>query len=369
MKKFSPYILILLVLLGLFSPINKINAAGACWRTDQNVPMVVANRAVSKDDCMRICAAPAAQCTWIESNQPSSPTTPTNPAPTTPTSPAPTNPASPTPTTTEDPLSDYILLAPIPCPAGVTEGCENGKLTSFNLEDENVLSKYLNIMIKIIIGLCAVMAVIMIVVGGMEYMTSELMHSKEEGKHRMTEAIFGLIVALGAWALLNTINPKLLDSKLSSIDNVTLAVDIEADVPQTPVNGRYPNGVTVGNRWDDTVGTNPALPPRISAKTPPCTTVGQRDCTSIRNLNISTVRSIQEGCRCDILITGGTESWLHGGRTGNTSHQLGSGTVDLRPSEELNRYLSGGKPLVRMQRYPGPGGPYLYEGNHWHIGR
>ncbi|HEY4494095.1 MAG TPA: hypothetical protein VJB95_01525, partial [Candidatus Paceibacterota bacterium] len=65
-------------------------------------------------------------------------------------------------------------------------------------------------MIKIIIGLSAVMAVVMIVLGGIEYMTSELVSSKENGKQRITNAIFGLVIALGAYALLNTINPDLL---------------------------------------------------------------------------------------------------------------------------------------------------------------
>ena len=51
----------------------------------------------------------------------------------------------------------------------------------------------------------------MIVMGGMEYMTSELVHSKEAGKEKIVHALLGLVIALGAWALLNTINPNLLN--------------------------------------------------------------------------------------------------------------------------------------------------------------
>src|SRR3989344_5635179 len=72
----------------------------------------------------------------------------------------------PQPPTPRDP--NYILLAPLPCQRGdagcVCDGpkCE---LKTFNPEQTNPLSAYLNLMIKLIIGLAAVMAVVMIVIG------------------------------------------------------------------------------------------------------------------------------------------------------------------------------------------------------------
>jgi Type IV secretion system pilin len=103
----------------------------------------------------------------------------------------------------------YTLLAPLPC-SGDQTGCVNGELQSIDLTGKNIFGRYLNLMIKIFIGLCAVLAVVMIVMGGMEYMTSELVSSKEAGKDRITNALFGLLIALGSFALLNTINPDLL---------------------------------------------------------------------------------------------------------------------------------------------------------------
>lgn len=111
---------------------------------------------------------------------------------------------------TPSPLTEYKLLAPLPCEDG--PGCVLGELKTFNASQENnSLGVYLNLMIKMFIGLCAVLAVVMIVVGGLEYMTSELVHSKEAGKSRITHAILGLIIALSAYALLYTINPDLLN--------------------------------------------------------------------------------------------------------------------------------------------------------------
>lgn len=81
---------------------------------------------------------------------------------------------------------------------------------TFNPDQENALSKYINFVVKIAIGIAAVLAVIMIVMGGIQYMTSELISSKEEGKKRITNAILGLLIALGAYLILYTINPNLL---------------------------------------------------------------------------------------------------------------------------------------------------------------
>ena len=108
----------------------------------------------------------------------------------------------------------YTLLAPLP---GM------GNNNTFNPATTGALGNYLNIMLKLFIGICAVLAVIMMVLGGIEYMTSELPGMKEAGKSRITNAIFGLVLALLAWTLLYTINPNLLKSDLN-IPNADLTV-------------------------------------------------------------------------------------------------------------------------------------------------
>ncbi len=261
--------------------------------------------------------------------------------------------------TTTTNSNNYQLLAPLP------------KVSpTFDPTDDSALGKYLNIMIEVVIGLSAVFAVVMIVIGGIEYMTSELISSKEAGKEKIEGALLGLIIALGAYALLNTINPDLLNSDLK-ISQATITVDLEADVPQTydPITKKYPNGVTYGNPWDNTVGSTASLPQYVTLNSSECTKIGQTGCTSTRGLDTSNLQKVQWGCKCNLVVTGGTESWLHGGKTGNTSHQLGSATVDIRKTPELTNYITGGKPLVYFKRYTnGDGLSYLYEGNHWHVG-
>ncbi|MEI7709253.1 MAG: pilin [bacterium] len=115
----------------------------------------------------------------------------------------------------------YTLLAPLPCNLDANPkivGCENvngtGVLKSFDTTQN--FGSYLNMMITIFIGICAILAVVMIIVGGIEYMTSELISSKESGKEKVSGAIFGLILALGAYAILFTINPDLLNSTITA---------------------------------------------------------------------------------------------------------------------------------------------------------
>src|SRR3989344_4751031 len=268
-------------------------------------------------------------------------------------------------------VPDYVLLAPLPCAEG-TPGCvfENGawKLTDYSPGGKTPLGSYLNTMIRIFLGICAVLAMIMIVVGGLEYMTSELVSSKESGKHKITGALLGLVLAFGSYAILNTINPELLNTDSASLESVIVTVDLEADTPQPLVDGRYGRDMA-GLDWATTAGAPTALPDWVTVKPPECRTVGDRSCTSVRRLGLSQLETIHAGCPAyELYVTGGTEVWLHGGRSGNTSHQPGSSTVDLRRNPALDKFLSGDKPLIRMKRYPGPGGPYLYEGNHWHIG-
>lgn len=112
-----------------------------------------------------------------------------------------------------NPATPYTLLQPLPNPAGSTPN------PTYPVTGD--LSGYLNLAITIFIGISAVLAVIMIIIGGLEYMTSELISSKEHGKERITNAIFGLLLALGAWTILNTINPNLLNTDLSTMSSTS----------------------------------------------------------------------------------------------------------------------------------------------------
>lgn len=275
--------------------------------------------------------------------------------------------------------TDYQLLEPLPCQDG-TPGCDGGKLTTFDPTldpskgENSKLGVYLNIILRLFIGICAVLAVIMIVKGGIEYMTSELPGNKGHGKETIMNAIFGLLLALGAYAILFTINPNLLNTDLSSLKQQTVEVNISDSVPQPRPAGNqtYPNSnYKFDDPWGNKIGAVQAIP-GVTKNYQECTTVGQTNCLSTRNLNLGSINEIKIKCPgAPLGLNGGTEFWQHGGATYNTTHGPGSATIDLQSNSALNSCLSGlppGQQPIMYHRY-GPGNLYYYEGGHWHIGR
>lgn len=141
--------------------------------------------------------------------------------------------------------STYKLLAPLPCdPAStpVNAGCDPTTKTLKTFDAATGLGSYLNLMIKIFIGICAVLSVVMIVTGGIEYMTSELAHTKEAGKERIEHALLGLVIALGAYALLYTINPDLLKSDFNPPNATVIPPAVQHDVNFQGTGGSFDDG-------------------------------------------------------------------------------------------------------------------------------
>ena len=69
---------------------------------------------------------------------------------------------------------------------------------------------YLKGLITAIVGLSIIFAVIMIVIGGIEYVAAAVPSAKSEGKKKIIGAISGLLIAIFSYLLLITINPDLI---------------------------------------------------------------------------------------------------------------------------------------------------------------
>lgn len=74
---------------------------------------------------------------------------------------------------------------------------------------------FLNGAFKFGLAIAATLAVVMITIGGVEYMGRDSYASKEAGRERITNAIIGLIIALLIWVILFTINPNLLNFNIN----------------------------------------------------------------------------------------------------------------------------------------------------------
>lgn len=103
----------------------------------------------------------------------------------------------------QDTQSGYRLLAPFPT---------IGKPTGITLVD------YMKGLFVATIGLAIVLAVVELVIGGIEYVAAAVPSSKEDAKKRIGGAVGGLLLILLAWVLLQALNPKLLNVGLNLKD-------------------------------------------------------------------------------------------------------------------------------------------------------
>lgn len=68
-------------------------------------------------------------------------------------------------------------------------------------------------LINIVIAVGILLAVIMLSIGGFQYMVQDAGSSKEAAKKTMTQAVLGVIILLGAYLILFIINPQILNIK------------------------------------------------------------------------------------------------------------------------------------------------------------
>lgn len=111
----------------------------------------------------------------------------------------------------------YKLLSPI------------GELTQVS---RGSFSSYLQTMVNIAIGLVGAVSVIMLIVGGLQYiLTSVNEGAKKEAKERITNAIIGILIILSGYLILNTINPDLLKLDFPKINRAPKITPQDASAP------------------------------------------------------------------------------------------------------------------------------------------
>jgi hypothetical protein len=91
--------------------------------------------------------------------------------------------------------NSYKPLAPLP---GFTK-----------IDSSFTLSSYIRTLVRVAIGIIGILAVIMIVISGVQYMGSDMFTEKESAKSRLQGAVLGLILAVSSVLILRTINPGL----------------------------------------------------------------------------------------------------------------------------------------------------------------
>ena len=107
--------------------------------------------------------------------------------------------------TRADTGSGFVPLAPIP---GLNDSI-GSTVSSANL------ATFLNQLYIYLIGASAILAVIMIIWGGLQISTQDSVSKQGEGRQRIQQALFGLVLVLSPVLIFTIINPKILDLSLA----------------------------------------------------------------------------------------------------------------------------------------------------------
>jgi cell wall-associated NlpC family hydrolase len=125
----------------------------------------------------------------------------------------------------------YRLLAPLPglsvlldpdlCREKQVENPDKGYLCN--------ISDFLNYAMKLLIGISAVILVVRMMIEGFRYATSDVLNVKIKSKEALMQSVWGLLLALSAWLILNTINPRLVENDIA-LQGVYISLeDLEGD--------------------------------------------------------------------------------------------------------------------------------------------
>jgi len=290
----------------------------------------------------------------------------------------------------------YTPLAPLPCTtlkdSNVVPNCTQDAKTT-------TLTNYLPGVFTLAIGLAAAMAFVMISWGGFTLITTDSVYGKQEGREKVWNAVKGLVLVLGAWAILFTINPQLVNFNLnvstpdySQIPTITVSDGNGGTINVTPL--------TTAQLADDTTVRSALKNSGVEVYAPACQANSTTNCVNVTGLQTDTVLGVEglqlacknaggssDGC---VTLSGGTE----GGHSATGGHSDGT-AVDIKVTDPtLNTVITsnatgctnGGKPctsggMTAGNTYTYGNGSYYWEpkgccaapgvpassGDHWHV--
>ncbi len=237
--------------------------------------------------------------------------------------------------------TDYTLLAPIDGYVG-----DAGGKTQAN--------SYLEGIFILAIAVAGGLAVIMIIWGGIQYMSTDAISGKSEAKNTIQNAIWGLLLAISAWLILNTINPNLVKFDLS-----------------LPKLG--PGGTTSGVPATVEPGELTNEQALALLAVPGIDIADGIDLSGTRPETIAEILAMQKACGCEVTVNS-TTSGIHSVDNPSCSHVNGY-KVDLNDTSGLNSYITtkykrvGTREEDKAPLYQAPSGGAIYarESDHWDV--
>lgn len=238
--------------------------------------------------------------------------------------------------------TQYTLLAPL-------DGYTTGTQTTAD--------SYLASIFKLAIALAGGLAVIMIIWGGIQYMSTDAISGKSEAKNTIQNAIWGLLLAIGAWLILYTINPGLVTFNLNNIPR------LEDGVGAGPTSS-IPATVEAGELTDAQA--------RAQLAAAGVTVASNINLDGTRPETLNEIIAMRQACGCEVQVNS-TTSGIHSVDNPSCSHVNGY-KVDLNDTSSLNSYITRNYPRVGTREddnaplYKAPSGAiYARESNHWDV--
>ncbi len=120
------------------------------------------------------------------------------------------------------------MLAPIGIFTGDKELKELGAVSI----GPDGLTLFLNNLVKFAIAIATGLAVVMIVIGGVQYASTDAISGKSDGAARIKQALSGLMLAIVSYVVLETINPDVFATKLNLETNPATGEFIVLEQPE-----------------------------------------------------------------------------------------------------------------------------------------
>ncbi|MDD2274725.1 MAG: pilin [Candidatus Pacebacteria bacterium] len=110
------------------------------------------------------------------------------------------------------------------------------QIGEFIITDETTPEEIISYIFQILVGLGALIAVAMVVMAGVEWMTSDGNPGKIDGaKTKIKNALLGVGVLLGSYLIINTINPQIANIQIDDLrceSGIIVGVKLEDDGPE-----------------------------------------------------------------------------------------------------------------------------------------
>ena len=263
--------------------------------------------------------------------------------------------------------TEYELLEPIP------QLLTPGQASTTNA------TVFLVGLFKLAIGLAGVMAVIMIIYGGVVKISIDAVSGQSKATEIISNAIWGLIFAIAAWLILYTINPKLVEIKFD-IEPQELATTTIGGPGLRP--GIPPPTIPGVPMTPEQIAADRAVRTELQSKgvlvnAGPCTQGQTHGCTNLNGLPESAIQGLiglKIDCACTVRVSGGTEA-------GHQTHGVGRAIVDLSNEGNLRSwmttkgFLRGGSNIAVVTLSNGRRINFVFEragegnstGDHWHV--